>query len=244
MSDVKELVDYEKSELTDEDIDNIFIQEQKRERDGNKSVNSLSSFCDGEHNDISEKNLKSKADMEKIELTIAIDYVRDWGLFEALRELFQNSIDGQNSPDFLESKMIRRYYKKHNIFLIGNHNAFLQKKTLIMGNSKKAGQENQIGNYGEGYKLALIVLLRNGYKVEIRNGSEIWYPVIKYSKKFETDILKIYIKKTDSKNSDLVFVIKGINNKDFEHYKNYNLLLQKEPKKDITSKGDILLEEK
>jgi hypothetical protein len=178
--------------------------------------------------------------MNKIELPISINYVPDWGLHEALRELYQNSIDRKNKNDF--SPIINKFYKKNKCLLVGNKQTSIATNTLILGNSQKG--DGEIGKYGEGYKLALIVLLRLGHEVTIYNYNQIWKPRIIFSEQFECDILSIEIEENGTSNEDLVFAISNITPESFKGYEAYNLLLQPPYSKDVTSKGEILNDEK
>jgi len=236
-------------ELSDDDLDCIYEDEKKRESAAKAadSLNANRTLCDGiQEHDTKKEQISKQSDEEIIELPISVNYVQDWGLHEALRELFQNAIDRQkdefdySSEDNYDYSMIHDYYKKQRLFTIGSRNTSIGKKTLVLGGSEKADDSDKIGRFGEGYKLALIVLLRNGYQVEIRNQSELWIPEIKYSEKFGTDLLHITIKKIESKYPDLLFVVKGIKPSEYEAYKKFNLWLQKKPHADTTNLGDIL----
>lgn len=181
----------------------------------------------------------------EVELPISLNYVPAWGLYEALRELFQNALDRNKKAveDGKPYNIIYKYYPDHKTLLIGNENTNIDNSTLILGNTDKATDKTKIGQYGEGYKLALIVLLRAGYDVKIYNGFQLWEPAITYSKKFSCDILTIYQDGRNHKYHDLVFAIHGLKQKDMEAYKHFNLNLQKPYKADNTSIGELLYNE-
>lgn len=82
-----------------------------------------------------------------ISYPITANYVADWGLKEAVREIIQNAIDAGG----LEVTHMT------NCTLIMNEGSF-SKDALLLGNSIKA--EGSIGKYGEGMKLAMLVLTR------------------------------------------------------------------------------------
>ena len=186
-----------------------------------------------------------------IELPISINYVSKWGINAALRELYQNSIDRfketfKNLGEGLKYTMVSKYYRKGRSLLIGNRNTFLKKDTLVLGNSDKADDKRKIGQFGEGYKLALIVLLRLGYQVTIYNGYEIWLPKIAKSNNFNCDVLMIeilYSENSKLRNVDLIFAIHGITPKQFKNYQEFNLSLQRPYLCEVTSRGEILFDE-
>lgn len=149
---------------------------------------------------------------KSLELTIGSNYVNDWSISDAVREILQNSIDQQKTdPDNIMS-----IKTTGDILEIRNKTSKLTKSSLILGSSTKSDDDDTIGKFGEGYKLALIVLLRNGVDVVIHNNheKECWIPTIKYSKTYKTDLLTIDIEKSwfSKPDNDLVFSLQGIKN--------------------------------
>lgn len=126
--------------------------------------------------------------MARYTLTISPDYVKDWSAKDAIRELIQNAID-QESLDENNNKDI---YSIDNDLVIANKNSILEKSTLLLGGGTKDGSST-IGQFGEGYKVALLVLLREGYDVEIRNykAEELWIPKIVNSRVYNSKVLAI-----------------------------------------------------
>lgn len=116
------------------------------------------------------------------ELPLARTYVSHWGLVEAVRELLQNAID---SDDPLEYSVMDRTLS------ITSRYTTLPASTLVLGQTSKAGVDTQIGNFGEGFKLALLVLAREGYPVKVMNGDKLWTPSFVYSETFGTEVLQI-----------------------------------------------------
>ena len=112
--------------------------------------------------------------MARHKMSLSVEYVSDWGVQEALRELFQNAIDyGDWSYCIVEDRLS-----------IMSHGTQLDKASLLLGHSRKA--ENSIGVHGEGYKLATLVLTRLGYKCEIQTGNEVWVPKLIQSRTYKT----------------------------------------------------------
>lgn len=116
------------------------------------------------------------------ELPLARNYVSHWGLQEAVRELLQNAID---SEDPLEYSVM-----DHTLSITSRYTT-LPASTLVLGQTTKAGVDAQIGNFGEGFKLALLVLAREGYPVKVMNGDKLWTPSFVHSETFGTEVLQI-----------------------------------------------------
>jgi hypothetical protein len=102
-------------------------------------------------------------------LTMTEDYVSEWGQWEAVRELLQNSIDQSRSEG---SEMILK--QPEGGLIVGTTNSKLEPKTLLLGMSTKGAGD--LGQFGEGYKLAMLVLVREGVSVKVYNDDVIWTP--------------------------------------------------------------------
>ena len=144
---------------------------------------------------------------ESVTLTISKDYVSDWGVWEAIRELSQNSLD---SADKTETKPIINYHKETKSMIFISEKANLSTTTLVLGGGSKITDDAQRGKFGEGYKLALVVLIRLGIDVTIYNGNEVWEPEFIYSDMFKTELLTIHITKTHTNNKDLTIKLSGV----------------------------------
>ena len=77
------------------------------------------------------------------EITISPNYVSNWGIKEAIRELLQNAIDGETNG---YQKIIDYNGQTLNITSLGIE---LEAKDLILGCSSKTEQDGMIGKYGE-----------------------------------------------------------------------------------------------
>ena len=184
--------------------------------------------------------------MSKIELTIAPNYVPTWTVVDAIRELFQNALDQEKQhPD---NKASWSYDAMNDTLSICNKTSKLTAQSLLLGQTTKEGDKNTIGQFGEGYKIATLVLLRNNKQVTFYNygAREIWRPRFVKSRRFGTDILTFFIEKPkiweSVPSADLTIEVKGITAD--EYYKKIvpsNLHLQSEVKVvDSTAYGDIL----
>lgn len=186
--------------------------------------------------------------MRKYELSISADYVPAWGVVEAVREFFQNAVDEETRD--ASNKMMLRYDEKSEVLIIGNKHSELDIKTLLFGSTTKNGQDEMIGQYGEGYKIATTVLLREGKEVVFYNycRREIWRPRLVKSRKYDGMLVPTFFVETSAvwKNipeHSLLIEIKGINKEEYEKIRESNLHLQEYEKKE-TCYGDILTDER
>jgi len=92
---------------------------------------------------------------------IGEEYLKDWGIQEALREIYQNFMDYGtftqriSKIDHCSCVTISNEYKPENL-------EFLQ-----IGKSVKGDNTEAIGQHGEGLKMAMLVFLRLDYKITI-----------------------------------------------------------------------------
>lgn len=112
----------------------------------------------------------------------------DWGVFEGVRELFQNMRDGHLEGYDMSIDVTS------NTTIFMNSSVSLPREALLIGYTTKTGKENQAGRFGEGLKLGSLVLARAGRSVAIRFGTEIWTPKIAKSKIYNTEVLAVEIK--------------------------------------------------
>lgn len=164
--------------------------------------------------------------MSLIHLTLSPEYVSQWGTWEAAREILQNAIDTKDY-DINSTKHENAY----NVSIV-SRGGVLEKRTLLLGETSKRNDSSSIGTYGEGFKLAMLVLLRQGKEVFIKNGKDLWTPSFAIHPILETECLTIEITENQyPENQDNVeFVIKGLSadeikeiesktlEKDFEKY--------------------------
>lgn len=109
--------------------------------------------------------------MEVIQYGISENYLKDWGIQEALREIYQNFLDygkfNQKVVDFGE-KSVR-------VTITNTYNPKSLEFLQIGGSFKQEGKEN-IGQHGEGLKMAMLVFLRLGYKIRVNTKYNVFYP--------------------------------------------------------------------
>ena len=166
--------------------------------------------------------------MRRYELGMALTYAKDWGIRDAIREFFQNALDEEKENP--SNKMFWEYNRETGTLMIANKHSKLSPASLLMGNTSKEGKEDLIGEHGEGYKVATIVLLRNGKTVKIYNNTEneVWTSRIVRSRRYGVDIGCFDITKDFfNKNYDLVIVIEGISEDEWQETVSASLFLQK-----------------
>lgn len=160
-------------------------------------------------------------------MSLDVNYVSDWGIQDAIRELFQNAIDyGNWDWDYIEGTL-----------KIISKGASLPTASLLLGHSRK--NDGAIGKFGEGYKLAMLVLTRLGYVSYIHNRDEIWRPKLINSRTYKTQQL-VFDTSFASTADNLVFCIEGLSESDFLIAKYRNLHLEPTIAWEGTSKGVIL----
>lgn len=104
---------------------------------------------------------------ECYELSLTPNYVSDWTFNDALRELIQNGIDQETiRPD---NKFSIDYDEGKEVIRLVNKNAKLKISTLLLGKTNKSNDEDTVGQFGEGYKIAALVLNRLGKTFTIYN---------------------------------------------------------------------------
>jgi hypothetical protein len=121
----------------------------------------------------------------KYSLPISADYCSHWGLWEAIREIYQNALD-----ESVDGSLFRyvESAQRIDIFSPGKE---LTPSTLVLGNSSKRDDLSKRGKFGEGYKIALLALVRLKHRVVIHTGEAIWLPRIERDQIFGAEILTI-----------------------------------------------------
>ena len=129
------------------------------------------------------------------ELTLTPNYVSDWNFNDALRELIQNGTDQEVlDPD---NEFQIDYSPKEKVLRLKNRKSVLKINTLLLERSSKANNEDTVGQFGEGYKIAALVLNRLGKTFTIYNNekNEVWESRFKNSEKWLEKILCFYVSK-------------------------------------------------
>lgn len=186
--------------------------------------------------------------MSKYELSMVSTYVQNWDCNDAIREIIQNAIDQSVDDDGYDIS----YHRSDSCLIISTKDGVLKRSSLLLGNTTKSNSEDTIGQFGEGYKLALLVLSRDGKRTIIENAEaeEIWTPAIVKSRKWGDDILTVDVKKSNVfkkhkfSSSGVSFIIQDISTDEYIEIVERTLQLQSKIEKIETPMGDILLSER
>lgn len=187
----------------------------------------------------------------KFELTISSNYVPEWGINEALRELFQNALDQEIVNP--ENAMLFHYDEAHERVLIANKTSTLPVNSLLLGQTSKAEDDKTIGQHGEGYKIAFMVLLRAGKKVQVLNYGEnqVWTVRMVNSRRFKALIPTVFVEKKafweTVPDHNLTIQVDGVTKEEWENYRIMNLHLMRRDRVvaeyEVSKHGRILLDE-
>ncbi len=186
----------------------------------------------------------------KFELSISTEYVPDWGLVEAFRELFQNALDNEIMNP--ENKMGWKYDASKQEVVISNKTSKLETGSLLLGSGTKHDRTDTIGKHGEGYKIAFMVLLRNNKTILVENYglNEIWEVKLVKSRKYKGKLVPtVFVNKEPiwkkKPSSDLTIIVGGISEEEYAELVKKNLHLQNDVES-ITTEGygSVLLNEK
>lgn len=177
--------------------------------------------------------------MKTFQTTVQKDYVLGWTFTDAIRELIQNAIDKGDwyltiNPNDLN---------------ILNQNAALSEESLYLGMTTKSGNSDAIGQFGEGYKLACLVLIRAGYEVSIFTGTQKWTPVIEQSRHHATiEVLAFKIEELPQPaegraiESSVHFIVEGLTQEDEASVESVYLTTEAHINSVLTESGRILLD--
>lgn len=180
----------------------------------------------------------------KFELSLSPDYVKDWTVQDALRELIQNALDQETViPDNKASIN----WDGLSTLTISNKSSVLKRSSLLLGATTKSDDSNTIGCFGEGYKIAMLVLLRNGHDVTILNygAKEIWKPRFVKSRRYGTDVLTVFVESmaiwNKAPDDNLSIIVDGVDSKVYDELKQRTLVLQDDYDYVTTDIGRILI---
>lgn len=185
--------------------------------------------------------------MTKYELSLTRAYVPDWGLTDAVRELFQNALDQQTVNP--ENTMFWGYDEETEALVIGNKLSILEPKSLLLGSTTKADNPDTIGQFGEGYKVATLVLTRLDKAVTFYNygAKEVWTSRFSKSRKYGVEILVFEIDKkypwTKVPDNNLSIIVENISLDEFAEIEETILHMRPSANTWLNSKGEILLDE-
>jgi hypothetical protein len=104
-----------------------------------------------------------------IQYGIGENYLKDWGIQEALREVYQNFMDyGKFTQQHKVTDLIDTYTNESLTEVILSNNYLPENlEFLKIGESEKGNNKEAIGQHGEGLKMAFLIFLRENYKIQI-----------------------------------------------------------------------------
>lgn len=187
--------------------------------------------------------------MTKFELSISTQYVPNWGIVEAFRELFQNALDNEIENPGNEMGFV--YDEDSQSLRITNKTSSLTADTLLLGSTTKANEKKTIGQHGEGYKIAFMVLLRNEKKITVYNygAREMWTVRLVKSKKYNNQyITTVFVDKkypwSRVPDNDLTILVEGITREEYDEVVQKNLHLRPVRPAMVESKNGRILTDK
>lgn len=183
---------------------------------------------------------------ETYELTLTENYVSDWNFYDAIRELIQNGTDQEILDKSNHFDMI--YDSGEKVLRFINATSKLKINTLLLGRSSKSKNEDTVGQFGEGYKIAALVLNRLGKTFTIfnNNKNEIWTSKFVNSKKWLEKILQFTVIKNETDNTGLVIKIGNVTDREYNGIADIWLRMYEDlynVEKINTMYGEILLNE-
>lgn len=183
------------------------------------------------------------SDVKCYELTLTPNYVSDWTFNDAIRELIQNGTDQEILDK--DNKFSIDYDYKSKTLRLTNTKSKLKINTLLLGRSSKSDNEDTVGQFGEGYKIAALVLNRLGKTFTIYNNErgEVWTSRFKNSEKWLEKILAFYVEKVPASNTGLVIEVGNVTADEYNSLCDTWIGFYDGLEKIETTYGDILLDE-
>lgn len=183
------------------------------------------------------------SDVKCYELTLTPNYVPDWTFNDAIRELIQNGTDQEVFDK--NNKFSIDYDYKSKTLRLTNAKSKLKINTLLLGRSSKSDNEDTVGQFGEGYKIAALALNRLGKTFTIYNNerNEVWASRFKNSEKWLEKILAFYVEKVPASNTGLVIEVGDVTADEYDSLCDTWIGFYDGLEKIETTYGDILLDE-
>lgn len=181
------------------------------------------------------------------ELSLTENYVSDWTFNDAIRELIQNGTDQEILDSENEFSMV--YDWGDNILRLKNSKSKLKINTLLLGSSTKSKNKDTVGQFGEGYKIAALVLNRLGKTFTIYNNEkkEVWTSRFKNSEKWKEKILSFYISQRETEDSGICIEVGNVSRDEYYELSEVWLKFDEDDYMSMdvvdTSYGEILLDE-
>lgn len=141
---------------------------------------------------------------------MTINYRKNWSEWEAIREIVQNMMDSDSNFSIKQTPQG---------LLLKDNGRGIKKKHLLLGVSEKSTEAR--GQFGEGLKLALVVLKRLGYDIEIKSRNLAIF--VSTATIEEETCLKLILDEAPNNITGTQILIKGYNGDTYkEHFINGN----------------------
>lgn len=178
--------------------------------------------------------------MKTYELSLTSNYVMDWDFSMAVREIIQNGTDQEILDP--SNHFIIKY--QNGILRFINTKSQLKVNTLLLGRSSKANNEDTVGHFGEGYKIAALVLNRLGKSFTIYNNArnEVWKSRFVNSRRWHDKILVFDIEEQKSDETALVIEVGNVTEEEYNNLTYSWLGFLPEYEKIDTTYGEILMD--
>lgn len=127
-------------------------------------------------------------------LNIGENYLNDWDVYCAIREIIDNALDEQNDEKILIID------KSEDEYIIRDFRNGFKIQNFIMGGNKTT-KDGVIGKFGVGLKDALGVLNNNGIEVKAKTAKYLFeFHMKKKSELINVEILHVYVYKNNANN--------------------------------------------
>lgn len=134
-----------------------------------------------------------------IDYTMTAEYRKEWHVVDAIREIVQNCLDNRDCASLFHIN------EEDGYVVVETHGYILPKSALALGSSMKP--DGAIGGFGEGFKLAMLVLARNGCEPVARSGNSVYRPVFNYNGALDVDTFCIEVEDVDDYHHGLEYTM-------------------------------------
>lgn len=139
--------------------------------------------------------------VEVIETGLTKNYVPKWTIEQGLKEAMQNIAYGAIKSE----RPAKIYYdSKFESWAIRDWYKGFGKQYLYIGESEQRDDSEGMGNFGEGWKIFLLVMSRNGIKHMVSTVGFDFWGTIEHTV-HGTEVLRIHVEKNDSKKGTKVY---------------------------------------
>lgn len=142
---------------------------------------------------LSAKNVSIQSD-HKITYPISRNYVEKWTVLDAGREILANALDASGQASLITHEK--------GYCCISDEGSGISRKHFVIGNSSK--EDGQIGLFGEGFKMAALVMARENRKMTIETAGYTYTPALEQSEEFGTEVFCINYVENNRKNGTSV----------------------------------------